>query len=106
MYALSLELTIEQLYPTETSLDVRVAPWRLDLSYPEGNSSSVFTLVVSAFADGRTVRDWEDVKGLDVVVSGNANMTHPPSFAGHMGGSSKPLRDCKSLECPGGLRSQ
>ncbi|KAK8008222.1 hypothetical protein PG991_010773 [Apiospora marii] len=87
------EIGFLSLYPTETSLDVQVAPWRLDLSYPEGNSSSVFTLVVSAFADGRTVRGWKDVKGLDVVVSGNVNMTHLLSFAGQMGGSSKPLRD-------------
>lgn len=83
------------MYPTETSLDVRVAPWRLDLSYPGGNSSSIFTLVVSAFADGSMLRGWQDLKGLNVKVSGNVNMTNHMSYAGQMGGSSKPLRDCK-----------
>ncbi|KAK8123026.1 hypothetical protein PG984_011696 [Apiospora sp. TS-2023a] len=87
------DIAFLSLYPTETSLDVRVAPWHLDLSYPDGNSSSIFTLVVSAFADGRMVRGWEDVQGLNVKVSGNVNMTNHLSFAGQVGGSSKPLRD-------------
>ncbi|KAK8043470.1 hypothetical protein PG993_005900 [Apiospora rasikravindrae] len=87
------EIGFISVYPTERSLDVHVAPWRLDLSYPEGNASSIFTLVVSAFADGRTVRGWDDVEGLDVKVSGSVNMTPSLSFAGQMGGRSKPLRD-------------
>ncbi|KAK8075330.1 hypothetical protein PG997_009993 [Apiospora hydei] len=87
------EIAFLSLYPTERSLDVQVTPWRLDLSYPEGNASSIFTLVVSAFADGRTVHGWEDVKGISVNVSGNVNATHSLSFAGQMGGRSKPLRD-------------
>ncbi|KAK7962811.1 uncharacterized protein PG986_003636 [Apiospora aurea] len=87
------EIGFLSLYPTERSLDVQVAPWRLDLSYPEGNASSIFTLVVSAFADGRSVNGWEEVKGISVKVSGNVNTTHSLSFAGQMGGQSKPLRD-------------
>ncbi|KAK7984587.1 hypothetical protein PG989_011989 [Apiospora arundinis] len=87
------EIAFLSLYPTEKSLDVQVAPWHLNLSYPDGNSSSIFTLVVSAFADGRIVRGWEDVQGLDVKVTGNVNMTHSLAFAGQMGGSDKPLRD-------------
>ncbi|KAK8061926.1 hypothetical protein PG994_008292 [Apiospora phragmitis] len=90
-----------KLYPTEKSLDVQVAPWRLDLSYPDGNSASIFTLVVSAFTRGRTtVRSWDDVEGINVKVSGNVNMTYSMSFAGAMGGSSKPLRDCESFTHP------
>ncbi|KAH9890743.1 hypothetical protein F4778DRAFT_366075 [Xylariomycetidae sp. FL2044] len=87
------EIAFLSLYPTETALHVQVSPGKLDLSYPNGNSSSIFTLVVSTFADMPTIAGWDGVQGVDVSVSGNANLTYSLSFAGQNGGESEPLRD-------------
>ncbi|KAJ3550205.1 hypothetical protein NM208_g107 [Fusarium decemcellulare] len=87
------EISFISLYPTETALDVKVGPGKLSLSYPRGNSSSLFTLVVGTFTKKPTVTGWRDVPGLKVNVSGNVNLNYSLSFGGEYGGSSEPIRD-------------
>lgn len=81
------------LYPTETALTAQVEPGRLSLTYPKGNSSSIFTFVVSTNKKQRTVIGWEDVAGLKVGVSGNVNLTYSLEFAGQYGGKGSLIRD-------------
>ncbi|KAJ6443663.1 alpha-L-fucosidase [Purpureocillium lavendulum] len=87
------EVSFISLYPTEKALDVAVSPGKLSLSYPHGNSSSLFTFVVGTFRDKPTVAGWEDVQGLDVSVAGNVDLDYTLSFGGKRGGGSTPLRD-------------
>ncbi|KAI1338142.1 hypothetical protein F5Y15DRAFT_132837 [Xylariaceae sp. FL0016] len=87
------EIGFLTLWPTETALHVNVAPGKLNLTYPYGNSSSIFTLVVSTFTNKRTLSGWDDVQGMNVSVSGNANMNYTLSFGGNLGGSSSTIRD-------------
>ncbi|KAI1082529.1 hypothetical protein F5B20DRAFT_597495 [Whalleya microplaca] len=87
------EIAFISLYPTETALHVDVSPGRLNLTYPNGNSSSIFTFVVSTFTKMRTLSGWDGVQGLDVKVAGNANLTYALSFAGSVGGTDTTLRD-------------
>ncbi|KAI0010741.1 hypothetical protein F4779DRAFT_283762 [Xylariaceae sp. FL0662B] len=87
------ETAFISLYPTEKALQVEVSPGRLNLTYPNGDSSSTFTFVVSTFTKMKTLSGWDDVQGLDVQVSGNADMAYRLSFAGKVGGVNEPLRD-------------
>ncbi|CAJ2508499.1 Uu.00g135250.m01.CDS01 [Anthostomella pinea] len=87
------DIAFISLWPTETALDVDVSAGKLNLTYPNGNSSSVFTLVVSTFTKMRTLTGWDGVQGLDVNVSGNANTSYSLSFGGEYGGSSSTIRD-------------
>lgn len=84
---------IYQLYPTETALQVAVSPNKLNLTYPAGNSSSVFTLIVGTFKQNRTIADWSGVVGLDVNVSTNANEAYNLTFNGARGGAGEVIRD-------------
>jgi hypothetical protein len=90
---MQFELTALQLYPTETALQVEVSPNKLNLTYPQGNSSSMFTLIVGTFKQNRTIADWSDVVGLDVDVATNANTSYTLAFGGAMGGSVETIRD-------------
>jgi len=87
------EISFISLYPTETALGVAVAPNQLNLTYPLGNSSSIFTLVVGTFKQNRTIADWSGVVGLDVKISTNANESYSLSFGGARGGTSETIRD-------------
>ncbi|KAF0644232.1 hypothetical protein FPSE5266_12152 [Fusarium pseudograminearum] len=87
------EISFISLYPSETALDVEVGPGKLHLSYPRGNSSSVFSLLVGTFIGKPTIESWEDLPNLQVNVSGNTNPKFQLSFGGAFGGSSKTLRD-------------
>ncbi|KAI8711274.1 hypothetical protein NCS52_01503300 [Fusarium sp. LHS14.1] len=87
------EISFISLYPTETALETKVGPGQLTLSYPNGHSGSIFSLLVGTFKSKRTVSGWEDVMGLNVTISGNVNMTYGLSFGGHYGGSDSPIRD-------------
>ena len=89
----SSQAYIHQLYPTEMALQADVSPARLNLRYPHGNASSIFTLVVSAFTKQRILTGWEGVQNLNVTVSGNVDPSYSLSFAGQYGGTSKLLRD-------------
>lgn len=70
-----------------------MSPNKLNLSYPLGNSSSIFTLVVGTFKQNRTIADWSGVVGLDVDVSTNANSSYSLSFGGANGGEAETIRD-------------
>jgi hypothetical protein len=74
-------------------LQVDVSPNRLELTYPLGNASSIFTLVVGTFKQNRTIADWSGVVGLDVDVSTNANASYSLAFGGAMGGAVETIRD-------------
>lgn len=89
----SHQLTPPKLYPTEQALDVSVSPGVLNVSYPQGNSSSQFTLIVGTFKANRTIADWSGVVGLDVDVSTNANEAYNLTFGGAFGGASETIRD-------------
>ncbi|RSL40068.1 hypothetical protein CEP53_013610 [Fusarium sp. AF-6] len=87
------EISFISLYPTETALQTKVGPGQLTLSYPNGNSGSIFSLLVGTFKSKRTISGWEDIVGLKVAVSGNVNTTYGLSFGGQYGGSDSPIRD-------------
>ncbi|KAM0350954.1 hypothetical protein ACHAPU_002732 [Fusarium lateritium] len=87
------DISYISLYPTEMALQANVKPGELALSYPSGDSNSVFTFVVGTSEKHRTVGSWTDVPGLEVTVSGNINSTYSLSFAGGYGGSDSPIRD-------------
>jgi hypothetical protein len=70
-----------------------VSPNKLDLAYPLGNSSSVFTLIVGTFKENRTIADWSGLVGLDVDILTNANTSYSLVFGGAMGGTAKTIRD-------------
>jgi len=87
------EIAFLSLYPTEKSLQAKVSAGKVSLSYPHGTNSSIFTLLVSTFSTKRTVTSIGDIQGLNLTVSGNANLEYELSFAGPQGGSNKMLRD-------------
>lgn len=74
-------------------MQVEVSPNKLGLTYPQGNSSSIFTLIVGTFKQNRTIADWSGVVGLDVDISTNANASYSLAFGGAMGGSVETIRD-------------
>jgi hypothetical protein len=94
------DIQFMSLYPTEIALKADVSPYRLNLTYPNGTASSIFTLVVSTFEQVRTVKGWDDVQGVKVKVSGNVNLTHSLSFAGAYGGRNSPIRYVSTLLPP------
>ncbi|KAF2144300.1 uncharacterized protein K452DRAFT_285547 [Aplosporella prunicola CBS 121167] len=81
-------------YATEPSLIAKVSPGILNLTYPYGNHSSIFTFFVSTFVDRVDVTSWDDVQagGLAVNVSGNANLTYEVSFNGQFGGAGETIK--------------
>lgn len=83
----------KQLYPTEEALQVSVSANKLNLTYPSGNSSSIFTFIVGAFKQNRTIADWSGVVGLNVAVTTNANESYSLTFGGANGGEAETLRD-------------
>ncbi|KAJ4007672.1 hypothetical protein NW752_010341 [Fusarium irregulare] len=87
------EISFISLYPTETALDVQVSPGKLHLSYPRGNSSSMFSLLVGTFIEKPTIKSWDDLPNLRVNVSGNVNPKFELSFGGAYGGASQTVRD-------------
>ncbi|CAG7556354.1 unnamed protein product [Fusarium equiseti] len=87
------EVSFISLYPTETALDVQVSPGRLHLSYPRGNSSSMFSLLMGTFIEKPTIKSWDDLPNLRVNVSGNVDPKYELSFGGAYGGGSQTVRD-------------
>lgn len=75
------------LYATESWVLVEAAPSSLDLSYPNGSSSSIFTLIVSPFAAKRTVSSLRDIQGLTLNATSTVNPVYSLSFAGAYGGA-------------------
>ncbi|KAL3424259.1 hypothetical protein PVAG01_03540 [Phlyctema vagabunda] len=80
------------LYATEYAVTAEAKPGTLNLTYPLGNSSSIFSLIVSPFLAKPTVSTLEDIQGLNVTVSGTVNETYAVSFAGSYGGSDSTIK--------------
>ena len=81
------------LYATEKHIIAEAAPWSLNLTYPDGNDTSIFTLLVSTFTKKRSVMSIDDIQGLDVKISGTVNETYALSFAGSYGGADDLIND-------------
>ncbi|KAG9935854.1 hypothetical protein KCV02_g6292, partial [Aureobasidium melanogenum] len=81
------------LHASENATTAVVSPNRLELSYPYGNSSSIFSLLVSTFANKRDVASWSDIQGANVSVSTNANTSYTVTFAGAYGGQDTVIND-------------
>jgi len=82
-----LEVGFISLYATEPALSVAVTPGILNLTYPLGDSSSIFTLLVSTFKSVTNVVSWADLPGVNAVVSGNVNADFSLAFTGADGGT-------------------
>ncbi|ORY13679.1 hypothetical protein BCR34DRAFT_480561 [Clohesyomyces aquaticus] len=67
----------------------------LNLTYPTGNSTSMFTFLVStnSKAGNRDVSSWADVEGVDVTVSGTIDPIYKVTFNGLVGGAGSPIND-------------
>lgn len=82
-----------QLYPTEMALQATVAPGVLNVTYPYGNETSIFSLLVGTFKERRTIAGWDDIPGLDVKVTGNIDGNYSLSYGGQYGGADSVIRD-------------
>lgn len=82
------------LWPETKALQVEVSEHRLGLSYPDGNSTSTFTLHVSpnGLVGPKNVRSWSDVNGVRVRASGTVDPKPSVSFCGINGG------DCDTVK--------
>ncbi|KXH66677.1 hypothetical protein CSAL01_06641 [Colletotrichum salicis] len=76
------------LHGTEETLDVDVSPGHLSLSYPDGNSTSIVTFLVSSNPLGgkRDIFGFEDVEGIQVSVGGSVVSQPEIGFCGLVGG--------------------
>lgn len=81
------------LYATEKHVIAKAAAGSLNLTYPDGNDTSIFTLLVSTFTKKRTVTAIEDMQGADFTISGTINETYALSFAGAYGGADNTIND-------------
>ncbi|KAI0127822.1 hypothetical protein BJ170DRAFT_580964 [Xylariales sp. AK1849] len=77
------------LYPTEDALAAVVTPGELNLAYPRGNATSIFTFLVGSNPLGgkRDIASVEDIEGLNIQVSGTVETQPLISFCGLEGGS-------------------
>lgn len=82
-----------QLWPTETALQVKVDRESLELSYPKGNASSVFSFIVGTQRSNPNFESWDDLKGLKITVSGNVDENPELVFAGAYGGDEETVND-------------
>ncbi|KAH8766300.1 hypothetical protein F5882DRAFT_13322 [Hyaloscypha sp. PMI_1271] len=80
-------------YATEHALTAVASPKNLNLTYPYGTASSIFSIIVATFKKSRDVSSWDDVQGLTVKVSGNVNMSYSVGFAGSDGGAYSPINN-------------
>ncbi|KAF4549221.1 Hypothetical protein D9617_23g006360 [Elsinoe fawcettii] len=80
-------------FSTEPSLIVDVRPGVLNLTYPYGTAASVFSFMVSPFKTKRDVSGWDDLQGVAVSVSGNAETNYNVTFQGAFGGSGAVVND-------------
>ncbi|KAF4313043.1 hypothetical protein GTA08_BOTSDO00397 [Botryosphaeria dothidea] len=80
-------------YSTEASLIADVSPGVLNLTYPYGNNTSVFSFMVSTFKGHYDIASWDDVQGVKVNVTGNANLTYSLQFQGAYGGAGETVND-------------
>ncbi|KAI6907896.1 hypothetical protein KC334_g4855 [Hortaea werneckii] len=80
-------------HATESTIDAEVTPGSLKLTYPYGNSSSIFTFLLSSPTPNGTLLDWNDADGLDVKITTYPEMTLNLTFAGAFGGASETIHD-------------
>jgi hypothetical protein len=80
------------LYATESWIIAEASPCNLDITYPLGNSSSIFTLLVSPFAAKKTISSIEEIQGMTVNVTGNVNETYTLAYAGEYGGADSTIK--------------
>lgn len=83
------------LYPEIQALDAAVGENSLELSYPDGNCSSRFSLLVSPNPLGMGVRDvrgWDDVEGVRISVSGNVRDVPTIGYCGLSGGTCETIQ--------------
>ena len=64
----------------------------MKLTYPYGNSSSLFTFLLSPPTPNGTLLDWSDADGLDVKVTTYPEMSMNLTFAGMFGGASETIQ--------------
>ncbi|KAH7081388.1 hypothetical protein BKA63DRAFT_550080 [Paraphoma chrysanthemicola] len=83
------------LYAQVYALNVDVGEKYLELSYPQGNSSSAFAFLVGTNGwDGkRDVKSWADVEGVKVNVTGSVDLNNTVTFNGLRGGAGKVIND-------------
>ncbi|KKY19193.1 hypothetical protein UCRPC4_g04567 [Phaeomoniella chlamydospora] len=81
------------LYATEAAVQALTTPWSLNITYPAGDSSSIFSFIVSTVKSKPTMSSWDDLEGLSVNVTGNVNLTYSLSFAGLNGGADETIND-------------
>jgi hypothetical protein len=78
------------VYPSQTTMNIDVAPKSINFTYPNGNASSTFSFIVASNPLGgkRDITSIRDVEGLDLEVSGTVNVSSPSiSFCGLVGGT-------------------
>lgn len=77
------------LHPSEIAVTANVAANSLNLTYPQGNSSSAFSFLVASNPLGskRDITDVADIAGLIMRVGGTVNPTPQVSFCGLVGGT-------------------
>lgn len=82
-------------------MNIEVSPNNVCITYTDGSSESEFSFVVSPFLDTPVLQSWEDVPGVTVSVSGNANLEYTSAFGGSYAGKYGTIRDCKfAAICP------
>ena len=79
------------LRATEMAMQSDVETGTLSLTYPQGNSSSSFTFLISPNPLGqkRDIMDVSDIYGLNVEIDGTIDKTPQISFCGLVGGACK-----------------
>ena len=84
------------LHPSEKSLKASVGAHWLNLTYPAGNASSVFTFAVSSNPLGgtRDVNGLDSIDGVSISIGEGSNIDPTPkvSFCGLMGGDCDPIQ--------------
>lgn len=82
------------LYAQVQALDVVVGENVLELTYPQGNSSSGFSFLVGTNGWGgkRDVSKWEDVEGIKVNATGSVDANYTVTLNGLHGGAGKVIK--------------
>ena len=75
-----------QLRSSEKTLRSEVSPNKLSLTYPSGNATTEFTLLISTFISKPTLTGLDDIPGLNISVGGNVDTEYKMSFTGKNGG--------------------
>ena len=70
------------------ALGVDVSAGHLGLSYPQGNATSKFTLVIGTFDDALTISGLDEVPGVTITVGGNIDIDYTWTFVGQQTGGS------------------